>query len=351
MRITRETLLKIADDAVARQVRSSPGLLAAYLCGSLLGDDFLLGGAADIDLVFIHTLPAPRPREVVRMSEEIHLDVAHHDQKDYREPRRLREDGWMGPTLYTCKILYDPQHFLDFTQASVRGQYDRADHVYARVHNRLEAARRLWLSFPMHEIDGGPAEVETYLHALEQGVNAAACLAGAPLTERRFLLHFSQRASELNKPGLYAGLLGLLGAPALGGDLEARLAARLEDWLLLWQAAYRAACAQSDAPADATPHFTRLHPDRLTYYSAAFQAMIFNGQAEAVLWPLLRSWTWAVNQLPAESEEALAWRAALAQPGLSGLPFTGKVEALDAYLDMIEEMLEDWAHENGALET
>jgi hypothetical protein len=341
MRITRETLLKIADDAVARQARTNSGLLAAYLCGSLLGDDFLLGGATDIDLVFIYTIPVPQAREVVRLTDEIHLDVAHQDQKEYREPRRLREQAWMGATLNTCKVLYDPQHFMDFTQASVRGQFDRSDHVFARARSQAEEARRLWMSFPMHEIDGGPQEVETYLKALEHAANAVASLTGAPLTERRFLLHYGKRAEAVGKPGLLPGLLGLLGAPALGNEL----ASRIEDWMGDWQAAYQAACA---AGGMVEAEATRLHPDRLVYYSAAFQSLLVNGQAEAVLWPLLRSWTWAARRLRPESAEVQAWRQAFARLGLSGLPFTGRVEALDAYLDVIDETLETWARLAGA---
>ena len=57
MRINRQTLLRIANDTVAQRVRQERGILSAYLCGSLLGDDYLLGGCTDIDLVFIHIDP------------------------------------------------------------------------------------------------------------------------------------------------------------------------------------------------------------------------------------------------------------------------------------------------------
>ena len=54
MRITRETLLKIAKDTVTQQVRSRHDLVSVFLIGSLLTDDPLLGGTTDIDLIFIH---------------------------------------------------------------------------------------------------------------------------------------------------------------------------------------------------------------------------------------------------------------------------------------------------------
>src|SRR5512143_1211564 len=102
MRINRETLLNLASDTVARHAREDRGILSAYLCGSLLGEDYLLGGAADIDLVFIHMDAFPQAREIVRLTDEIHLDIAHLSQKDFREPRRLRLHPWLGPAISTC---------------------------------------------------------------------------------------------------------------------------------------------------------------------------------------------------------------------------------------------------------
>ncbi|MFM8319310.1 MAG: hypothetical protein ACKOC5_00220 [Chloroflexota bacterium] len=364
MRITRETLMKIAADAAARRARSAPDLLAAYLCGSLLDDEYLLGGTTDIDLVFVYAAQAPGRREVVRLTDEVHLDILHHDQRAYRDTRKLRVHPWMGPVLNGCKVLYDPQHFMDFTQASVRGQYDRPDHVFARARPLAEDARQLWMGLNLGETDAGPAEVDAYLRALEQAVNAICSLKGGPLSERRFLPHFQKRAEQLGRPGLYAGLLGLLGWP----NIAAESPAVLEAWLPDWGAAYQAACgaggvgAAGDAgdagaagetgvpAAAAGDPLLRLHPDRLHYYSAAFQFWLESGKAEAVLWPLARTWTAAALRLPAGSPELAGWRAAFSRLGLAGLPFTGRIDALDAYLDGIDEQLERWARANGAWE-
>lgn len=351
MRITRDTLLKIAQDAAARQARSAPDLLAAYLCGSLLEDEFLLGGTTDVDLVFIYTFNSRNGREIVRLTDDVHLDIRHHDQRLYRDTRRLREDPWMGPTLNRCKMLYDPQHFLDFTQASVRGQFARPDHVFARARQEAEQARQIWMAFRYQEIDAGPAEVGRYLQALEHAANAIGSLSGAPLAERRFLPAFQQRAQAVGRPGLYAGLVGLLGAPNLAavGDLPEQ---NLEDWLPLWQEAYLAGGRSLVGPEGAVPGIddetARLHPDRIFYYSTAFQALLGAGQAEAILWPLLQTWTGAVLRCPAGSKEQNAWRQVFSRLGLAGLPFTGRIEALDAFLDVVDETLEGWARANGA---
>jgi hypothetical protein len=342
MRITRETLLKIAADAAARQSRASPDLLAAFLSGSLLEEDFLLGGTTDIDLVFIYALQSQSRREIVRMTNEVHLDILHLDQKSLRDTRKLRVHPWMGPTLNACKVLYDPQHFLDFTQASVRGQFNRPDFVLERARQFADEARRIWMDLPQQDAAAGPAEVGQYLQALELAGNAIASLSGPPLTERRFLPGFRARALEVEKPGLYAGMLGLLGAPYLEGSGE--LLSTLQDWLTPWLAAYQAAGAQGEPAEEALS----LHPDRLHYYSEAIQAMLRDGQAESALWPLLRTWTTAAQQLSPESPDKQAWKQAFSRLGLAGLAFTGRVEALDAYLDLVDETLEGWARANGA---
>lgn len=132
MRITPETLHKIAHDTIANRSRTDHSLLAAYLQGSLLTDSPLLGNTADIDLFLVHTSEVELARELVRLTDDVHLDIAHHTHTLYRQPRTLRLHPWLGPAVYGCKILYDPQHFMDFAQASVRAQFHRPDNVIAR---------------------------------------------------------------------------------------------------------------------------------------------------------------------------------------------------------------------------
>jgi hypothetical protein len=333
MRITRELMLKFAKDTIARQARESGSLLAAYLCGSMLGDDMLLGGAGDIDLVLIHEEQAPVEREVIPLNEEIHLDIAHHYQRDYRDTRRLRVHPWLGPTLSACKALYDPQHFLDFTQASVRGQFARPDHVIERARVQAEMARQVWQDLALTTRASGPARVAEYLRAVGFTVNAVASLSGPPLVERRFLQQFPARAEAIGHPGLFQGLLGLLGAQ----HLEAQT---LSEWLPHWQVAY-----QSLPAAEAPIH---LHPARLNYYLGAFKEMLQEEQPAMVLWPLLRTWTVLAALSPENSVVCRTWRSAVEYLGVYGADFGQRLEALDAYLDLVEETLETWARENGA---
>jgi hypothetical protein len=333
MRVTREILIKVAQDTIARKGRENRDLVAVYLCGSFQGEEYSLGGAADVDLVFVHADSIDIEREIIRLTDEVHLDIAHHSQRDYREARRLRLHPWLGPVLNSCKVMFDPQHFLDFTQASVRGQFDRADNIFERSRRQAEKARSIWLGYQTGVPKPGPGEMLTYLRAVAHAANAIASLSGPPITERRFLLNFPARAEAVGRPGLYPGLLGLLGAPHLPADALAEL---LPGWLAAFEGVSR-----DKAPA-------RLHRDRRLYYQRAFEAIASGPQPEAVLWPLLHTWTIAASLLPESAPARAAWCRALEQLGLLGDAFAERVSALDAYLDLVDETLEEWARANGA---
>jgi hypothetical protein len=333
MRITRQTLLKIARDTVEQRARSDRDLLSIYLHGALLGDEPLLGGTADIDLVFIHNDGAIVEREIKRLTDEVHLDIAHHDRREYRQTRKLRVHPWMGPTIFRCKILYDPQHFMDFTQASVRGQFNRPEYTLSRARGQAEHARQMWFSLEALEAEPQVDDVQLYLRAIEHAANAVASLSGPPLTERRFLLNFPRRAEAIGRPGLYPGLLGLLGSP----KVEPKM---LGDWLKSWGSAYEAI-----PPADCPP---RLHLDRYAYYRRALEKILAGEQPYDVLWPLLSTWVDAAALLPAEAAARRVWEESFEQLGMLGSEFPQRVAALDAYLDMVEEAVEEWAQRSGA---
>ena len=65
------------------------------------------------------------------------------------------------------------------------------------------------------------------------------------------------------------------------------------------------------------------------------------------MWPLLRTWTDSVCHLPAEAPQLAAWQRAGDHLGLLAGIFTERLEALDAYLDQVEETLETWAKAAG----
>ena len=333
MRINRETLLKVAEQTVAQRVRSDRDIMAAYLSGTLLEESYMLGGTADIDLTFLHMDRPTVEREVQRLTEEVHLDIAHYDQRDFSQARKLRLHPWLGPTIYACKMLYDPQHFLDFTQASVRGQFDRPDHVLERARQQLGHAREIWSGFANQTLGRPtPKDLLTYLRAIDHAVNAVASLNGPPLTERRMLLQFQDRADAAGKPGLYPAFLGMLG----GSHVDAE---KLHSWLPGWQT------SMESLPVQAIP--ARLNPCRHAYYRHAFEAMLQGESPVAMLWPLLRTWTLAAVLSPEGSPGRIAWAEACQSLGLLDAGFADRLQALDAFLDLVEEAIEQWSRQVG----
>jgi len=333
MRITLETLLKLAKETAVTRGRAQRDILAIYLQGSLLGEQPLLGNTADIDLCFIHNDEVAVEREIVRLSDDVHLDIAHHAHTQYRQPRKLRLHPWLGPNLYNCRILYDPQHFMDFVQASVRGQFSHPDNVLGRVRTLLDHARQIWTGFHDEGVAQGAEDVVRYLRALEHAVDAIATLNAPPLAERRFLIDFSARAEAAGHPGLYAGVLGLLGAPAVD-------APTLRSWIPDWRAAYTALTADQ-APA-------RLHPCRLLYYERAIDVILSSEQPMNAMWPLWHTWCLAASLLQPDAQPLAAWGQAAERLGMIGGAFEERLSAFDAFLDRIEEILDAWARENGA---
>jgi hypothetical protein len=334
MRITLEMLHKVARDTVSQRAKADRDIIAAYLHGSLLQSEPLLGGTTDIDLFFIHNSDAPEEREMVRLTDEVHLDIAHHPRRLYRQARELRHHPWMGPTIYECKILYDPQHFMDFILASVGGQFNQADNVIARARGQAEQARQIWLSFQLEHPEPGLEETIRYLKAVEYAANSITSLSGAMLPERRLLLSFPQYAAAVGHGGLYPGLLGLMGGQLADVDT-------LHAWLPSWKAAIEA------IPREKTP--PPLVPFRINYYLRAFEALLGSDQPQAVLWPLISTWTKAAQLLDPQMPAYANWQETCQHLGIHGEAFYERVAGLDAYLDQVEEILDAWAQKNGVM--
>ncbi|MCB9133852.1 MAG: hypothetical protein H6636_00385 [Anaerolineales bacterium] len=334
MRITRQTLQKIAEDTVAQRVKANRTLFAAYLTGSVATEgEPVLGGTADIDLVFLHEYEIPQPREIIRLTEDIHLDILHHTRREYNQVRELRVHPQMGPVIYGCQILHDPRHFLDFAQASVRAHFFRADNVLQRARTQLASARQIWFSFQFYDGQPGLSEVRRYLNAVADAAGAVASVGGGTLSERRYLSEFFTFAQQLGKPGLYAGLLGLLGANTLPLD-------DLKSWLSNWESGYEALEQLPNCPVN-------LHPYRLNYYKKAFLAQLDSERPLDSVWPLLTTSLTITETLSENHPNRLAWEKMQQQLGLWGEAFQDRIQALDAYLDVIDETLETWGKNQG----
>ncbi len=334
MRITRDFLHKTAKDQVNRRIKSERDLVAAYMIGSVLSEEPLLGGTTDIDLVLIHAGDPKVEREIVRVNDEVHLDIIHHSESVYQQPRALRVDAWLGTAVQNHPVLlYDVRHWFEFTQASAGAQFYRADHTLARARSLYENARKMWAELNESRITY-VKKVRKFMCAVESASNCIASINGAPLTRRSFMLDFSDRCNVIGVPELPTWMANLLELPSL---TEESLKAMMPEW----EKAFRSAGEQTETLPD-------LHPLRLNYYKTAIQAHMDDGEILAAAYPLFYTWAKAVSHLYATSPEYIFWYDTLKNLGLGKDMLLEKLQALDAYLDHAEEILESWAEKTGA---
>ncbi len=333
MRITQEALHAIARDSAEKYARRYRGLACIYLTGSLLSDAPLLGGTTDIDLVCVHTSTPAFPREVVHLSDEVHLDIAHYSQTVFHQPRHLRVDPWVGSHLVNnAAALYDMQHWFEFTQASAGAQFNQPENVITRARKLAESARQGWMSLHLQPDPSASARLLLYLSALENAANSIAVIHAAPLTERRFILQFPEYAQAVGRPGMAAGLLDLF-------TPDVYSAPDLAQWFEPWKESLQAASQIKEVPP-------RLAPPRLLYYERA-AAALNEENTPAALWLVLRTWTRAVHVLHPDDSQQTPWADACHELGLLDKPFEERLAMLDSYLDGVEETLDEWAKKYG----
>jgi hypothetical protein len=336
MRLTRESLIKVAREAAEQRARISRRIICIYLTGSILSDAPLLGGTTDIDLFVIHDSDPVQAREVVRLSDEVSLDISHYAQSVFHQPRHLRTDPWLGPFLYRKPlVLHDTQHWFDFAQAATGAQFFQPDYVIQRAGRLARTARQDWMHLENNRDERHPRRVYRYLKILENAGNALVSLTGEsePLTERRFFLQLPHRIQQLQRPELVSGLAELYTTEIT------TMESAWTEWLKAWKETYRAAGRLDNIPP-------RIHPSREMYYEQAAVAT-WSENPNAALWPLLRTWSLAASFLPEEMPELAGWRSAMEILHLDETSFTDRVASLDGYLDRVEETLEYWARSNG----
>jgi hypothetical protein len=202
-----------------------------------------------------------------------------------------------------------------------------------RARTLFDQSRQTWMGLQAITAAIGPNVVASYLQAVENAANAVASLNGEPLTERRLLLEFPQRAEALGKDRMYVAIVGLLGGNRVDPE-------QIRAWIPAWSATYDA------IPDEARP--VRLHAYRKDYYLRAFEAILGSGEEKAVLWPLLNTWTLAASVLSASNPVFQGWRDACQELELLSSDLTDRIAALDAFLDQVDEVLTNWKQEYGA---
>jgi len=337
MRVTRESLIRIAKETVQERAFNDRFLIAAYLTGSLVSDtDPMLGGTTDIDIILIHADEPKHRREFIKLTPDFHLDIGHRSKTEFKRPRELRVDPWLGWEMYDPMLLFEREKFFEFVQAGLRAgfEFNAPAPALQRSRELLKHGRQIWRDLLEVGDTVMPVDVAKYMKSLFHAVNAVAELSGPPLHERRLMLEFAPRAETAQRPGMNAGLIGLMGASALTPS-------QISEWVPDWKLAFEAATESSRVDA-------RIHPTRLNYYEKAITTILAGEKPYAALWPLLQTWTLAVDVLPDHAVNA--WRSACGQLGLTATGFDERVEGLDHFLDEVEALLDELAAQNG-LET
>ncbi len=300
MRVTRESLIRIAKETAQQRAFTERDLIAAYLTGALASDaDPLLGGTADIDIIFVHIDEPKQHREFITLTPDFHLDISHRAKAEFKRPRELRLDPWLGWEMYDPMLLFEREKFFEFVQAGLRAGFEFNAPAPALQRSRmlLSHGRQIWRDLLEPSDAVRPQDITKFMKSLFHGVNAVAELSGPPLYERRLMLEFLPRAETAQRPMLNAELVNLMGAAAL--DVS-----QANSWMPDWKLAFEAATENSRGDA-------RIHPARLNYY---------------------------------------AWRSACEQLGFTSLGFEERVERLDKFLDEVEALLDELAVQYG-LET
>ena len=338
MRVSRESLIRIAKETAQQRAFNDRGIIAAYLTGSLVSKEIdpILGGTTDIDVILVHAEEPMYRREFVKLTPDFHVDISHRAKAEFKKPRELRLDPWLGWEMYDPLLLFEREKFFEFVQAGLRAGFEFNAPAPALHRSRLLLAqgRQVWRMLLEVGDVVTPRDVHQYMESLFQAVNAVAELSGPPLHERRLLLEFASRAETAQRPEMNAALIHLLGAAELDPSI-------MNEWLPDWKAAFESAMESADVDE-------RIHPTRVNYYEKSMQAMLAGDNPKAALWPLLQTWALAAEVLP---EHALdKWRDVCAQLGFTGAGIEAHANGLDNFLDEVEALLDELATQHG-LET
>jgi len=328
MRLTHDILLKQAQDFTQKRLVPDRNVTAVFLVGSVRPDDALLPPVLDIDLLVIYNGEPPRAREIFKLSNDIHLDVVYENAKTYAQPRELRGDPWRGWLMWDPRVLHQKGRFFEYTQSIVRAQFDDPENLLKRCRAFSVPAREAWNGMVFDPESASPLKILT---AAGNAANALAALAGPPLPERTLFSGFPARAAALKLPEMTGKLLQVITK-----SLDVTL---IRQSLPQWEACFLSA---AQAPLD-----LRIHAARLGYYRSAIENQLAGDMPAAAFWPLLHTWAMSIQSGMASPDEQANWQGFLARIGLDSAGAGERIEALDSFLDALEETLERVSVESG----
>ena len=328
MRITREHLLSTAKDTVKRETFSSNDVVCAYLTGSITREDPLIGGTTDIDLIYIHSIESPNKREIIPITDGVHLDIAHFPQSYFSQPRKLRSDAWVGSFLCHYPIvLHDTNHWFDYVRSGIFAHFFEPSYVIQRAKPFIEAARQDWIDLLNQHSSVNQDFVHPYLKIIKNAANAIACLTSVPLTDRRFLIDFPQAVQGINMPGLEGGMIDLImPVDPIEPDWDM--------WMGNWNTAYSSLQQEDNKPLSYSSC-------RRSYYEKAILGLK-DENSQAAVWLLLWTWSMMASLLPRNNSSQKGFGDLLTQLMIEADHFSDRLAGLDQFLDAVEESIERW---------
>jgi hypothetical protein len=267
-------------------------------------------------------------REIIKLSNEIHLDVAYENAKAYAQPRELRGDPWRGWAMWDTQLLHQKGRFFEYTQSIVRAQFDDPENLLKRCRAFSVPAREAWNEMVFNPEAATPSKI---LSAAANAANALATLAGPPLPERSLFSGFPARAEALGMPEMTGKLFSIITT-----NLDVNL---IHEALPHWEASFAVA---SQFPTD-----LRIHAARQGYYKTAIESQLAGEMPAAAFWPLLSTWALCINSGMSPTVAGAAWDQLISQIGLDANGVEARLEALDHFLDTLEETFEQVASESG----
>lgn len=328
MHITRDALLKLTKDTVEKKFAHDQKVIAVFLVGSIRPETAVIETVADVDLLVLHNGDIPREREIIKLSNEYHFDISYESAELYSQPRDLRGEGWRGWNMWDPLLLYQKGRFFEYTQSIVRAQFDEPANVIKRSRFFSEPARQAWFQLQLNPDLANPSKI---FSIAANAANAAACLSGPPLPERTLLSNFLIRAKNINVEELIKPLFNCISRNVSPETIQL--------WLPDWENAFSTAAL---SPSD-----LRIHPSRLNYYKSALLSQLNSDFPSTSLWPMLTTWSISVDNGNLSKEQTEKWNAVCSELGLSPASFHERLQSIDGYLDMMEEVLDQLETDNG----
>jgi hypothetical protein len=137
-------------------------------------------------------------------------------------------------------------------------------------------------------------------------------------------IQFPERAASAGAPGLSVAFSHLLGAVTVSKNT-------ITDWLASWQDAL--AVVQKDSGS------LPILAQKKTYYQAAIESSLNSAQPSDSIWPLIVTWTEAVNHVPNHPQLLPPWIKAITILGFAGKDYQNRLAAFDSFLETCESLI------------